>query len=241
VNPYLYHFDTGTYPSDQRFEVWRDEVNAIFDVDIDQSASARFNYRLTTGYVGSLLMGCGTWSGQGEPVAYGVKRSTKMLRSDGLDHFYLCLGITHSLAGYAGRQPIHAQPSTIYLLDLASELDSEIVAGDTIILTERVKSARLHGTILQGPMSSLLADHLYSLRRQLPNLSPTDMPHVEQATLAMISATLAPSVEALAQAEGEIDRAMMTRVRRFIDANLTSPDLNPLRICKEVGVSRAQL
>ncbi|CAG9259146.1 AraC family transcriptional regulator [Paraburkholderia caribensis] len=248
MNPYLYHFDTGTYPSDQRFEVWRDEVNAIFDVDIDQSASARFNYRLTTGYVGSLLMGCGTWSGQGEPVAYGVKRSTKMLRSDGLDHFYLCLGITHSLAGYAGRQPIHAQPSTIYLLDLASELDSEIVAGDTIILTvprdllpERVKSARLHGTILHGPMSSLLADHLYSLRRQLPNLSPTDMPHVEQATLAMISATLAPSVEALAQAEGEIDRAMMTRVRRFIDANLTSPDLNPLRICKEVGVSRAQL
>ncbi|MFM0738239.1 helix-turn-helix domain-containing protein [Paraburkholderia xenovorans] len=248
MNPYFYRFCTDAYPNEQRFEVWRDEVNAIFDVDIDESLSHSFNYDLSTGYIGSLLMGCGTWAGQREPVAYGVKRSAKMIRQDGLDHFYLCLGITHSLSGYAARTPIQADASTIYVLDLARELDSEIVAGDTVILTiardqlnPRIRSADLHGAVLRGPLSSLLGDHMVALRRQLPYLSPADMPHVEQATLAMVSAALAPSVQTLADAEGEINQAVMSRVRRYIDANLTSADLTPLQICRDVGISRAQL
>ncbi len=248
MNPYFYRFCTDLYPAEQRFEVWRDEINAIFDVDIEKSLAPRFNYDLSTGYVGSLLVGCGKWAGQREPVAYGVKRSAPMIRRDGLDHFYLCLGITHSLSGYAARTPIHAEASKIYVLDLARELDSEIVAGDTMILTiardllsPQVRSADLHGAILQGPLATLLGDYLLALQRQLPHLSPTDMPHAEQATLAMVSAALAPSVQTLAEAEVEIDRTVMLRVRAYIDAHLKSADLTPLQICRDVGISRAQL
>lgn len=248
MNPYFYRFCTDAYPHAQRFEVWRDEINPIFDVDIDKSVSPRFNYDLSTGYVGSILTGCGTWAGQREPVPYRVKRSPQRIRSDGLDHFYLCLGITHSLAGYAARLPIHAQASTIYVLDLARELDSEIVAGDTVILTiardllmPRIRSTNLHGAVLQGPLSALLGDHLIALKRQLPHLSPSDMPHAEQATLAMVSAALAPSTQTLADAEGEINRAVLQRVRRYIDAHLKSAELSPTQICREVGISRAQL
>lgn len=248
MNPYFYRFCTEPYPNEQRFEVWRDEVNAIFDVDIEKSVSSSFNYDLSTGYIGSLLMGCGTWAGQQEPVAYGVKRSAQMIRRDGLDHFYLCLGITHSLSGYAARTPIEAEPSKIYVLDLARELDSEIVAGDTVILTiardllePRIRSANLHGAVLQGPMSALLGDHMISLRRQLPYLSPADMPYIEQATLAMVSAALAPSAQTLADAENEINHALLVRVRRYIDANLTAAQLSPQQMCRDVGISRAHL
>ncbi|MGF6771678.1 AraC-like DNA-binding protein [Paraburkholderia sp. GAS199] len=248
MNPYFYRFCTDAYPTEQRFEVWRDEVNAIFDVEIDKSLSPSFNYDLATGYIGSLLMGCGTWAGQREPVPYGVKRSSQMIRRDGLDHYYLCLGITHSLAGYAARTPINAEASKIYVLDLARELDSEIVAGDTLILTiardslaPAIRSADLHGLVLQGPLSSLLGDHLFALRRQLAHLTPADMPYIEQATLALVSAALAPSVQTLADAETEINEAVMQRVRAYIDQHLSSPDLTPLQICRDVGISRAQL
>lgn len=54
MNPYLYHFDTDTYPNDQRFEVWRDEVNAIFDV----GNSTATNY-------GAALSGLGGTAGGG--------------------------------------------------------------------------------------------------------------------------------------------------------------------------------
>lgn len=248
MNPYFYRFCTEPYPKEQRFEVWREEINAIFDVEIEKSASSNFNYDLSTGYIGSLLMGCGSWAGHREPVAYGVKRSAQMIRRDGLDHFYICLGITHSLSGYAARRQVTAEPSKIYVLDLARELDSEIVAGDTVILTiardllePRIRSANLHGVVLHGPVSALLGDHMLALRRQLPHLSPADMPYIEQATLAMVSAALAPSVQTLADAENEINQALLMRVRRYIDANLSAAQLSPLQICRDVGISRAHL
>ncbi|WP_235527563.1 helix-turn-helix domain-containing protein [Burkholderia sp. Leaf177] len=95
--------------------------------------------------------------------------------------------------------------------------------------------------MLEGPLSALLSDHMHALRRQLPNLSPAEMPYAEQATLAMISAALAPCIATLADAENEINQTVFTRVRRFIDANLQSADLTPLLICRDVGISRAQL
>ncbi|GAB2922700.1 helix-turn-helix domain-containing protein [Paraburkholderia jirisanensis] len=248
MNPYIYRFLTNEYPPEQRFEAWRDEVNAIFTVDIDKSVSPGFNYALTTGYLGSVLIGCGSWAGERQPVSYAVRRSTQMARQDGLDHLYVCLGMTHSISGYAARTPLNAESSKIYVLDLARELDSQIVAGDTVILTiardllePRIRAANLHGAVLQGPISTLLADHMLALRRQLPHFAPADLPYVEQATLAMVSAALLPSLDTFAAAETEINEALLTRVRRYIDANLTSPDLAPLQICRDVGISRAQL
>jgi AraC-like DNA-binding protein len=45
----------------------------------------------------------------------------------------------------------------------------------------------------------------------------------------------------LADAENEINQTVFNRVRRFIDANLKSADLTPSLICRDVGISRAQL
>lgn len=46
-NP-LFTFTTQPYPPRQRFEAWREEVNAIFDITISEPESAAFNYRLAT-------------------------------------------------------------------------------------------------------------------------------------------------------------------------------------------------
>ncbi|WP_085597933.1 MULTISPECIES: helix-turn-helix domain-containing protein [unclassified Pseudomonas] len=248
MNPHLFHFSSQAYPPAQRFEVWRDEVNAIFQIGIEQALAPRFNYQLSTGYAGSILIGCGSWVGAGEPVAYGVRRPQQMIRRDGLDHLYLCLGLNHSLHGMAGRTPLQAGPSSIYVLDLARELDSQIIAGDTVILTlardllsPRIRAANLHGSLVRGPLGSLLGDYLRSLRRQLPSFHGEELAAVEQATLAMVSAALAPSAQSLAEAEGPINRTLLQRVRRFIEAHLRSAELSPQLICREVGISRAQL
>lgn len=130
----LFTVSTEPYPPRQRFEVWREEVNAIFDITINESGSSTFGYRLTTRYLGALLMG-GAWDGSGEPVQYSVKRSSQMIRRDALDHYYICLDLSHSIKGSAGRASLATGNSQIYVLDLARELDCLITAGDTIILT----------------------------------------------------------------------------------------------------------
>ena len=222
----LYTFSTQPYPARQRFEVWREEVNAIFDINIGEPQSSAFNYRLVTSYLGALLMGCGTWDGVGEPVQYKVKRSSQMIRRDSLDHYYICLGLSHSISGLAGRAPLAAGNSQIYMLDLARELDCVITAGDTIILTiprdlltARLGNKDFHGLVLQGGMSDLLADHMRALRHRLPSFDSNDIPHVQQATLAMVSAAIAPSMANLKDAEAEIDRASRLQFLRDTPRN----------------------
>ncbi|WP_456026321.1 helix-turn-helix domain-containing protein [Pseudomonas capeferrum] len=246
-NP-LFTFTTQPYPPRQRFEVWREEVNAIFDITISEPESAAFNYRLATGYLGSLLMGCGAWDGAGEPVPYRVKRSTQMIRRDSLDHYYLCLGLTHTINGTAGRTTLAAGNAQIYMLDLARELDCLITAGDTVILTiprdllaQSVGYKDVHGQVLQGGLSELLADHMRALQQRLPRLTPDEIPHAQQATLAMVSAALAPTVTNLQTAEQAIDHTLFNRARRLIEQHLRSPELSPVFLCKHLGISRAQL
>ncbi|WP_254865956.1 helix-turn-helix domain-containing protein [Pseudomonas fluorescens] len=246
-NP-LFTFTTQPYPPRQRFEVWREEVNALFDITISEPESSAFSYRLSTGYLGSLLMGCGTWDGAGEPVQYKVKRSTQMIRRDGLDHYYLCLGLSHSINGSAGRTALAAGNSQVYILDLARELDCLITAGDTVILTiprdllaPALAHKDVHGQVLQGGLSELLADYLRALKHRLPTLAPAEIPHAQQATLAMVSAALAPTLANLQNAGQEIDHTLFNRARHIIEQHLRNPELSPVFLCKHLGISRAQL
>lgn len=244
----IFRFSTQALPPKSRFEAWRDEVNALFEIDIGTHARATFNYSLATAYVGDLLMGCGTWEGAQAPVQYAVKRGQRMLRRDGLDHYYICLGLSHAICGSAGRQPLSTQASQIYVLDLARELDSEIVAGDTIILTipRDVLSARLghkdlHGLVVQGALGGLLADHMRALRHRLPDLTPEELPHVYQATLAMVAAALAPGAATLDDAAPHIDHRLLARARQLIEQQLSRADLDPASVARQLGVSRAAL
>lgn len=246
-NP-VFTFSTQSLPARSRFEAWREEVNAIFDINIGTSESSAFNYRLATSYVGDFLMGCGTWEGEGAPVQYDVKRPLQMIRRDGLDHYYICLSLSHSINGSAGRTPLAAGRSQIYVLDLARELDSVIAAGDTIILTipRDVLSARLghkdlHGLVLQGALGDLLADHMRALQHRLPSLKYDEIPHVQQATLAMVAAALAPSAANFTSAEAHIDFRLLNRARQLIERHLHRPDLSPAFVAGQMGLSRARL
>lgn len=246
-NP-IFSFSTQAFPQRSRFEAWRDEVNALFDINISKPAALAFNYRLATCYIGDLLMGCGTWEGQGAPVQYEVKRSRQMIRGDHLDHYYICLGISHSIHGTAGRTHLATESSDIYVLDLARELESVIIAGDTIILTipRDVLSARLghkdlHGHVVRGALGGLLADHMRALKRQISNLGIDEVPHAYQATLAMVAAALAPGASTLQSAEPHIDQSLLNRARHLIEQQLTSPDLSAASLAHQLGLSRARL
>ncbi|WP_296258166.1 MULTISPECIES: helix-turn-helix domain-containing protein [unclassified Pseudomonas] len=243
-----YSFSTQPYHPKDRFDVWREEVNAIFDVRIGESELLAFNYGLTTSYLGALLMGCGTWKGATTPVNYAVNRTDQMIRRDGLDHYYLCLGLSHSIDGTAGGASFVANKSQIYILDLAKELNSVIIAGDTIILTiprdllaPRIGNKDIHGMVMQGALSDLLADHMRALRARASSFTAAEIPYIQQATLAMITAAVTPCVANLKSAETEIDRVLLNRVKVFIEQRLQDPGLAPSLICQHLGISRASL
>jgi AraC-like DNA-binding protein len=97
------------------------------------------------------------------------------------------------------------------------------------------------GTIVDGPHGALLADYLFMLKRNLPNIGPEEATRLPAAVQAMVGACLAPSPDRAAGAKRQIELTLMERVRVAVRRNLRSPSLGPDRLCREAAMSRSQL
>ena len=95
--------------------------------------------------------------------------------------------------------------------------------------------------VMQGALSDLLADHMRALRARASSFTAAEIPYIQQATLAMITAAVTPCVANLKSAETEIDRVLLNRVKVFIEQRLQDPGLTPSLICQHLGISRASL
>jgi AraC-like DNA-binding protein len=192
------------------------------------------------------MFGGRNWLHPENNVVHGMARSRQKIRADGLDAYYLQLQIGETIRGYAGEAAARIAPGDLCLLDLASPFDLEVTTGDTVcmviprdILPARV--ADLHGRSLMGGMGNILSDYLFSLRKNLASLSADEFLHASHATKHVLQACLAPTRESVRQAETELDKVTVNRIKAFIDTNLLSPDLSPDRICREMAISRAKL
>lgn len=241
-----YSFSTEHIPQLERYEAWRGETSAMFEMSAARHSNVSYDSRFDFTVLGELMFGGRTWLHPENPVVHGMARSSRKIRADGLDAYYLQLQIGETLRGCAGRNTTQISPGDLCLLDLASPFDLEVTTGDTIcmviprdILPAHV--ADLHGLSLSGGIGNILADYLLSLRRNLPNLSADEFVHASHATRKMLEACLAPTRESVRQASTELDKILVDRVKTFIDTHLLSPDLSPDRICREMAISRAKL
>ena len=82
---------------------------------------------------------------------------------------------------------------------------------------------------------------MLSLFRNLPTLRTHEIPSIVQSMLLLLAAAISPTTQALHDARGPIDGALAERIRRYIDVHLLVSDLDPDRICRDIGVSRARL
>jgi AraC-like DNA-binding protein len=99
----------------------------------------------------------------------------------------------------------------------------------------------LHGRMIEGASGRLLAEHMFSLARYLPDLKRGDLPVVQQATIGVLAATL----RALPQEDPtpcrNLHRDIGRRVLAYIERHLTDSALSVATICRDVAISRASL
>lgn len=244
--PPTYNFSTETFAPSERFEAWREETSAMFEMEPAEHPDVPYDSRFDFTVLGEVMFGGRNWLNPARTAVHGMARSPQKIRTDGLDAYYLQLQIGENIRGYAGQTAAQISPGDLCLLDLASPFDLEVTTGDTVcmviprdILPSYV--ADLHGLSLKSGMGKILADYLFSLRENLPGLSADDFTRASHATKSMLRACLAPTRESVRQAGTELDKVMVDRIKTFIDANLLSPDLSPDRICREMAISRAKL
>src|SRR3546814_14670973 len=80
---------------------------------------------------------------------------------------------------------------------------------------------------------------MLSLYRNLPAMSEAEAGSIGDATIALVGACLAPSMERIEESRGLIDPTMLARARRPIEARLHAPPLTRTALCLAVGHSRS--
>jgi AraC-like DNA-binding protein len=137
----------------------------------------------------------------------------------------------------------------ICLLDLARPLESR--TGEVTSLCLLIPRPRLdallpagnrHGLMPRGAAGALLREYLRALMPRLPALTATEAPEVEQATLHLIAAALAPS-SAVGPATDSpaVAAGLLSTARERIEARLGDSTFSPDHLAAELGLSRASL
>lgn len=230
---------TGLLERDDQFEAWRLFMSPAVEMAIEGDPSAAFAAEQAVWDLGSLALTHAVMP------ADGRMRVWRHLRRDPLDHW--CLVLTGPDAGPGQRGPSGGR--SLFVRSLARPFEGR--SSDREVLSVYVPRDlfrgdaeaidRLSGQLVDNPLSALLADHLASLHRRLPDIAARDVPKIVEATRMLIAACLLPDADRIDAARDILAVSLVDRARRIVLENLAAPDFGPQQLCRLLGVSRSRL
>lgn len=99
----------------------------------------------------------------------------------------------------------------------------------------------LHGHVFRSASAGFLTDHMVSLSRHLPNMRSAEAERIRRASLCLISAAIEELSAGAGSNEATEPSAVRAVTERHILKNLSSPDLTPAGIARDLEISRSTL
>jgi AraC-like DNA-binding protein len=176
-------------------------------------------------------------------------RTKSLIRRDPTDHWVVTIGkrAATGLISESDQTLVPAGvPFVISLGDFSAnqrDLDDRIqlnISRDRFgAIASALDAAR--GRTVSTALGGMLSEYIRLLESQLPSLTDEDARGLPQAVAAMVAACLAPSVDRITTAQGQISATLKDKARRCILRNLSSPHLGANMLCRELGMSRSSL
>ncbi len=245
ITPTTAKFDLSEIDPKQRYDIWRESISVIFEVDLKPDTSREvFSASLTTCHLGSFLLS--TTSSQGQ----FFNRSQRLIAQDNQDHCLLQLYTRGSTSGQWGNKANSTvQAGDIFLLDLSQPIASFTTdfTNVTLVIPRYILQQHLpnvekyHGCILprDGAFARLLGEHLITLQQIAPTLSANEASIIAEGTVHLAGNYFRQSQ--LADDCPEIQAVARETVRHYIAKHLTDLDLTPENIASHFKMSRTYL
>ncbi|MFC3229520.1 helix-turn-helix domain-containing protein [Marinibaculum pumilum] len=242
------HFRLGDAPSRQRYELWRDSISCIFEVEAppDLRAGGDFSAEIEASVFDSIMLA------RTRTLEQRWHRTPALMARDGMDHYMIQL-YEHGDMLWEARDGARSFPTDgLVVFDLAQQVKTRTnnfanlsLFIPRIMLEEHLKSSGdQHLRVLTGrePMVQLLRDHMLSLKRLAPRISARQAVAIAPATVGLAAACLnaAVSPDDPRQSSG-VAMARTSAVKRFIELHLDDPRLSADRIARQAGMSRSKL
>jgi AraC-like DNA-binding protein len=186
-----------------------------------------------------------------------LKRTPAGIALSQLDHFVIRLLISGSATGLAGHQTLEASDGDVLFVDLSQTLDLQLtpergnpalsdislwIPRACVLAAFREENA-LHGLAIKGtsPAGAMIGANFQAFSKQADSLTNAEMDALGNGVLELIARVIAPTLERTGLSSAPSQLASFVTIRRYIDRNLTSVDLDADTIAKRFGLSRASL
>ena len=237
-------FDPDALRPEERFEAFSERVR-YYDVR-RPSREVLSNFGVTASH---WHLG-GASAGRVRYAARDMVRSARHVRNDQLDHYRLIVQHegTTELDSDGVRRTIG--PGQIFLTDMARP---ESVHGASAgaysvfffprdVIDEALpRPVDLHGLVPEGVPQAILGDHLGSVMRHLAHVTTREAAGLSQSLVAMVAATLAPSLVTREPARKAIEATLLRQACRYVELHLGEQDLNADRVAGFLRISRASV
>ncbi|WP_420405774.1 helix-turn-helix domain-containing protein [Nisaea sp.] len=232
----------------ERYDLWRESISCIFEVDGDRESrrSEAFKAEIDATMFGPIMLA------RTQTLQQDWRRSASVMARDGMDHYMIQL-FEHGQMQWEDGTGLRELPEDgLIVFDLAQEMNSRTndFRNLSLIIPRDMMDGVLkpqcdqHMRVLtkDEPMVNLLRDHMMSLKALSHRMNLSQAIEIAPATAGLAAACLNAAVdqENPNQSSG-VAMAQLTMIRRFIESNLSEPDLSAEWIAKRVGASRSKL
>lgn len=225
------------------FRLWRDAL-VQFGADFVGESKDEFFLDVSAWLVGPMILCSGHIS------SVRLSREPEQL-VDGHNHICLLYVAAGQWQGEIDERPVRCQAGDILCLDSSRtfHLTSSLSRYVFLILPREAltrlmtKLPSLHGRILNSLSGRVLAAHLDTLSRHVSSLGEEEAGRISRGSLNLISAALHEIEDRPCQDKTctPLLPAVRMRVERYIEQNLSSHDLTPDTISRDLCIARSSL
>lgn len=232
----------------EQFEFWRSRSRLVDLAKPEAAGPQGFEAEETTWRIGPMALMTAN------VAACTYRRTATQIRRDGLDHW------TISIAASGGRRfrtddgAVLMKPGVAYVTSLGVPYDVDRVRSSWIhLFVPRDALPARVGTrccsrplALETAMGQVLRDYLVTLAARLPAMRDSEVPHLAEATRALVAAALLPDADGGGTIgtpgdAGATNAAGLVLVRRLVREHFHSVTFGPEKLCRLSGISRTQL
>lgn len=240
------HFSTDQLLPRERFPVWRDSINVLYEVELGPKTNEDEFHGSIDGFLYDDLM-----IARVRTSAQRYRRNKAKIAADGVDHMMVQLFFDGSQQIRRGRRDVVSKPGDLMIHDFAADhvADSSAMDNLSLVIPRHVIEPLLkrpdsqHGRLLSPDRS--LAQFLIRHIRDLYELAPTMVEHerwrMNAVSAALVAATLNGTRDDIVENAGALAVSTLLRAKRVIEANLDRPEMSVAEIAKAAGLSRASL
>jgi AraC-like DNA-binding protein len=237
-------FRAAGYAPSNRYEVFRESIGCVFDIDKCAKSGAEFDASMETYLVGECMMV------RTETAGHAWSRPASKIARDGIDHFMIQFFLDGSNDVRTGGHGLVDRRS---LLAIDTAQPYEAVTSDfanvTLVIPRPLLAQSLsnpdeHGAhVLTGsePLARMAYDGVRSLWANCPELSPADALSALEPTLDLLAAAMNGGLSDTPRDRHAVEWTLREKIRSYISEELHDPGLCPATLEGHFRLRRTKL